>query len=119
MPVTKSTCRSKILQTQDFLRPIITDGNTKDASFTTGTSKEIDVFPISRPTLKARVHAWGLLCPFLRRDIAPVGLAPRPEAGISGRQIVQARCPQPCRPHPYRRRPVSRRCDNGSWFGRS
>src|SRR5690348_13087374 len=69
MPPAKSTCRSKILQTQDFLRPVITDSNTKDASVTTGICKEIDIFSISRPTLKACVQAWSLLRPLLCCDI--------------------------------------------------
>ena len=69
MPPAKSTCRSKILQTQDFLRPVITDSNTKDASVTTRICKEIDIFSISRPTLKACVQAWSLLRPLLCCDI--------------------------------------------------
>ena len=30
-----------------------------------------------------------------------------------------SRCPRPCRPHPCRRRRVSRRCGSARWFGRS
>src|SRR5215472_13524632 len=49
----------------------------------------------------------------------PADLAPHLRGETSARRSAQALCPQPCRPHPCRRRRVFRQCGSARWFGRS